>query len=64
MMGLLKKERDLTVIWDKELPNRINAIVIDTSALSQETGHLILSYEFDGWEEYVTFLKKKAGTVF
>ena len=64
MMGLLKEERDLTTIWNTALPNHIQDIVIEAVALSQEKGYLRVIYEFDGWNEYVDALKKKAGTVF
>jgi hypothetical protein len=38
--------------------------VLEASALSREKGFLKLTYEFDGWDEYVDALKKNEGTVF
>jgi hypothetical protein len=64
MMGLLKEERVLSAVWDKQLPNHIQDIVIEASALSSEKGFLKISYEFEGWDAYVDALKEKAGTVF
>jgi hypothetical protein len=64
MMGLLKEERGLTTAWDSGLPNHIQDIVIEASALSQEKGFLRIVYEFDGWNQYVDEVKAKAGTVF
>jgi len=64
MMGLRKEERELTTVWSKNLPNQIQDIVIEAIALSTEKGYLRLSYELDGWDQYVDTLKKRAGTVF
>ncbi|HEV3198284.1 MAG TPA: hypothetical protein VGZ73_10260 [Bryobacteraceae bacterium] len=64
MMGLLKDERTLVAVWEKALPNRIHDVVLKAGALSREKGFLKLTYEFDGWNEYVDALRKKAGTVF
>jgi hypothetical protein len=64
MMALLKKERELSAVWEKNLQSHLHGIVIEADALSQEKGYLKLNYEFDGWDEYVDAQKKKAGTVF
>jgi hypothetical protein len=64
MMGLLKDERTLVAVWEKALPNRIHDVVLKAGALSREKGFHKLTYEFDGWNEYVDALRKKAGTVF
>ena len=64
MMGLLKKERILEASWDKALPNRVSGIVLQARADSTAIGFLRLTYEFDGWNEYVDAERKEAGTVF
>jgi hypothetical protein len=64
MIGLLKKERDLGSDWGTDLPNRIHGIVLEARALSDEKGYLVLTYEFDGWDEYVDAKHKKADSVF
>lgn len=64
MMGLLKEERVLLSYWEKGLPNHIHLIALETKALSNEKGYVVLSYEFDGWDEYADELKKKQDTVF
>jgi hypothetical protein len=64
MMGLLKEERNLAVMWDTALPNSIHAIVLEANALSRDKGYLTLTYEFQGWGEFVDEMKKKANTVF
>lgn len=64
MMGLLKGERDLYSLWSKTLPNRISGIMIKAKALSTEKGYLVLSYEFEGWDEYLDAKQKKADSVF
>jgi len=64
MMGLLKKERDLASDWNTAIPNRICAIVLDARALSTDKGYVVLTYEFEGWNEYVDAKNKKADSVF
>jgi hypothetical protein len=63
-MGLLKDERTLACAWKMALPNRNYGVVLEAKALSNAKGYLTLMYEFDGWNEYVDSLKKKAGAVF
>jgi hypothetical protein len=64
MIGLVKKERELSAAWSKHLPSRIRGIVLEAKGLSAERGFLELTYEFDGWDEYVDSLKNKENSVF
>jgi hypothetical protein len=64
MMGLLKDERTLDAFWKKEIPNGICDIDLEAKAMSTEKGFLVLSYEFDGWSQYLDGVKKKQTTVF
>jgi hypothetical protein len=38
--------------------------MIKAKALSTEKGYLVLSYEFEGWDEYLDAKQKKADSVF
>lgn len=65
-MGLLKEEREYSEYWSKyslKLAD-MSGIVLEALALSDERGYLIVSYEFEGWEEYVEAKKADAGKVF
>jgi hypothetical protein len=63
MMGLLKKERTLTSLWNQpEVP--VYGIYLMAVAESTEKGFIALNYEFTGWSEYLELKKKNAGTVF
>ena len=70
MMGLLKEERELLALWSKsvfstkKLPNRISGIVLEAKATSTEQGFLQLSYQFDGYDEYLHAKNEKADSVF
>jgi hypothetical protein len=64
MIGLRKEERELATSWGKSLPNRIYGIVLEAKALSSEKGYLVLSYEFEGWGEYLDMKNKKTDSVF
>ena len=64
MMGVKKKERHLVATWESPLPNHLQSIFLEVSALKTETGYLTLSYEFDGFKEYSDGKKAKAGSVF
>ncbi len=49
MMGLYKKERYLTSLWDKEknnLPSHLNGISLNTHASTTDEGVVSLNYEF------------------
>ncbi len=63
MTGLFKEERTLATAW---LPSREwgYGIVLAARALSSDMGRLELAYEFDGWEQYLDAVKKKAGAAF
>jgi hypothetical protein len=76
MMGLSKGERKLAAIWglaetgnlsdlrQMDLPNRILGIMLEATAMSQDKGNLVLSYEFEGWNEYVDANRKHAADAF
>ena len=66
MMALVKNERYLKALWDLQTtkPNRITVLVLKADAISEETGFLLLSYEFQGFEKYVDAKEAKAGAVF
>ena len=61
-MGLLKRERELFALWNKD--TRFSGIVLESVALSQEVGYLKLSYEFNGWERYVESKRAAQNKVF
>jgi hypothetical protein len=66
MMGLLKKERTLWAAWDLKSvrPNHIIAIALGANALSTEKAYLDLTYEFEGFHEFIEAQKAKARTIF
>lgn len=66
MAGLVKNERHLKALWDlqSKRPNRITVLVLKADAISEDTGFLLLSYEFQGFEKYVDAKEAKAGSVF
>ncbi len=53
MAGLVKNERHLKALWDlqSKRPNRITVLVLKADAISEDTGFLLLSYEFQGFEK-------------
>jgi hypothetical protein len=61
MMGLTKKERTLATWWvalsrngqNVSLPHQITGILLDTTGLGPSKGCLFLSYEFQGFAEYI-----------
>jgi hypothetical protein len=67
MLSLLEKERDLSSIWPPEngakLGDGISGIVLEALPESLDTGFLRLSYEFDGWDDYVDKLNAAQGSV-
>jgi hypothetical protein len=64
MMGLFRGERHLFTGWNKSLPNGIQRISLLAQAPSTETGFLTLSYEFEGFGEYLAMKERKAAAVF
>jgi hypothetical protein len=56
MMGLLKQERVLDAFWTTKgaaLPKHLTLIRINSVGLSQGSGYITISYEFEGWNEFV-----------
>lgn len=55
MMGLFKKERNLTSYWTlstiKNLPDSLQSIMISASGLSPNKGYIHLGYEFDNFDK-------------
>lgn len=71
MMGLLKKERTLEAIWGAEqlqsataLPAHLKSVMIDVTATSLEKGFISISYEFEGFHDYLTERNSKRDSVF
>jgi hypothetical protein len=66
MMGLLKKDRSLTAIWNRSFvaSNELEGIALQALAASSSEGYLLLSYEFEGWEAYRDAKVANAGEVF
>ena len=63
MMGLLKKERTISALWEGALKNNLNDIVLEALASSQTKGYLELTYEFVGWGAYLDSKRAKSNTV-
>ncbi len=66
MLSMLENERDLACLWsgDKmKLKDDIGGIVLEAKASRLDTGYLELTYEFNGWGDYVDKLKADEGTV-
>ncbi len=60
MMGLLKKERTLYTSWDnKNLPDSLMSISVNTTALSTSKGWITLSYEFKNLDACFEVLKSQ-----
>lgn len=54
MMGLLQKNRTLSSYWVLRDPvNGVKLIGVETNGLSLNKGWIDISYEFEGWQEYV-----------
>jgi hypothetical protein len=65
MMGLLKKDRTVATYWIFPTPqDHIAAISVEAVPLNRETGYILVSYEFDGFHEYVTSRKQKRNDAF
>ena len=62
MMGLLKKERTISALWEGALKNNLNDIVLEALASSQTKGYLELTYEFVGWGAYLDSKKGRRAT--
>jgi len=63
MMGILKKERNLISFWDKEnatMKHNISGITLEANAINMSTGYILLSYQFDRFEDVLE--KHKAAT--
>jgi hypothetical protein len=65
MMGLLKRERTLECFWVlKNNPEKVLSIDLEAKALSQEYGFVMVSYEFEGWKEYLKGKKQDEDKTF
>ncbi len=55
MMGLLKGDRSLATVWSEKtvskFSNNITGVLLKAKALNQNTGALILEYEFSNFED-------------
>jgi hypothetical protein len=67
MLSLLEKERDLSSVWPPQngakLSDGISGIVLEALPEHLDTGYLRLTYEFDGWDDYVDKIKAAQGSV-
>lgn len=59
MMELKQNNRNLFSIWQAEK----TGIILEAKALGINKGYLVLSYEFQGWNEFVDNLNKKKDSV-
>jgi hypothetical protein len=65
LMGLLKKERTLEVFWGFKPPKQhLTTVDLEATALTTETAYLRLSYEFEGWTQYLEERRAKKSDVF
>jgi hypothetical protein len=65
MQGLALAERILSSYWQFGAPrNGITTIALTCTAVSHQEGMLTLSYEFDGWDQYVAEQEKQTNAVF
>ena len=61
-MGLAKNERSLVSFWSfNHSPNHITKMELEANALSSDARYVVLSYEFEGFEEYADASKANAG---
>ncbi|NUB24323.1 hypothetical protein [Azospirillum brasilense] len=64
MMGLLKKERELTSYWSKETKSRMKdnivGVTLEAFALGPDSGMIIIRYEFSNFPECIKVLKSKS----
>jgi hypothetical protein len=60
MMALLRGEREFARAWEFLVPTgHITVILLQAKALSPERGYISLSYEFEGFEQYIDAGKEK-----
>ncbi len=53
IMGIVKKERTLSTYWNlSENENKVKSIGLITGARYSDAFYIILSYEFEGYDEY------------
>ena len=65
MMGLMKEDRVLETVWLFQQPkNHIVGMVLEATARSTEEGRLTLSYEFEGFSDYMKAKKDKQNSVY
>jgi hypothetical protein len=63
MMSLKEKERVVQALWNKPTTDLIG-VLLEPKVLRLNVGYLWLTYEFEGWEEYVNEIKAREGKVF
>jgi hypothetical protein len=60
MMALLRGEREFARAWEFLIPtDHVTVMLLQAKALSPERGYISLSYEFEGFEQYVEAEKTK-----
>jgi len=60
MMALLRGEREFARSWEFLIPaDHITVMLLQAKALSPERGYISLSYEFEGFEQYIEADKEK-----
>ena len=63
MMGLLKRERVLNTFWsttgNKNLPDSVRSIAVDTLAHSGNRGSIQLTYEFNNFDACLEVIRAK-----
>ena len=67
MMTLKEKNRYLNSFWSKSkssLPQPLSTVAIEAVAMSLNKGYIQLSYEFEGWNEFVDEINKKRNSTF
>jgi len=68
MMTLKEKNRYLNSFWSSKakssLPPRLSTVAIEAIAMTLNKGYIQLSYEFEGWNEFVDEINKKRNSTF
>ena len=65
MEGLFHEERTLSTIWIfKPVRDHIGAIQVKATAQSIEEGRILLTYEFEGFGDYLKAVKDKQNSVY
>lgn len=65
MMSLLSGERELASAWRFLIPtDHVTVILLQARALSPERGYFFVSYEFEGFKQYIEADKGKKPAVF